>query len=109
MSKSELDDCFVVNSAEELLSALKLKAPQILITKYYKKEFLERTDVPLPEENFFSGTRIAAGVGYNPVFLLMNRFSEKDKQQRKINSKVQKYILKKHDEDLLLYLRQLDY
>ncbi|TMN23351.1 hypothetical protein [Lentibacillus cibarius] len=109
MKESESDDCFVANNAEELLSALKNKAPYILITKYYRKEFQQNTELPMPEENFFSGTRVAAGVGGSPVFLLMNLFSKKDKQQRKIDSKIQKYILKEHGEDLLLYLRQLDY
>jgi len=109
MKDSKSHDCYVANNAEELLSALKIKADTILITKYYKDEFMEKTELPLPEEDFFSGTRVAASAGGNPVFLLMNLFSKRDKQQRKIDSKIQKYILKKHDEDLLLYLRQLDY
>lgn len=107
--KSETDDCFVANNAEELLSALKIKAFNILITKFYKKEFLKNTELPMPEENYFSWTRGAASVGVNPFFLLKNRLSKEDKQQRKIDSKIQRYILKEHGEDLLLYLRQLDY
>src|SRR5699024_863506 len=57
MKKSESDDCVVAGTAEELLDALKLKADYILITKYYKREFLDKTELPLPEMGFFSGTR----------------------------------------------------
>jgi len=109
MKKSESDDCFVAGTAEELLDALKLKADYILITKYYKREFLDKTELPLPEMGFFSGTRMAASAGGSPVFLFLNWLEKNDKQQRKIDSKVQKYMLKEHGEDLLLYLRQLTY
>lgn len=102
-------DCFVAKNAEDLLSALERKADKILITKHYREEFLENTELPLGEDNYFSSIRSSAGLGSNPVFLLMNRFSKDDKQQRKIDSKVQKYILKESGEDLLLYLRQFDY
>src|SRR5699024_9288162 len=109
MKDSKSHDCYVANNAEDLLSALKIKANTILITKYYKEEIMGTTALPLPADAFVSGTRVAASAGGNPVFLLMNFFSKRDKQQRKIDSKVQKYMLKKHDEDLLLYLRQRDY
>src|SRR5690625_1426577 len=109
MKDSKSHECYVANNAEELLSALKIKADTILITKYCKDERMEKTELPLPEEEVFSGTRVAASGGGNPVFLLMSLFSKRDKQQRKIDSKIQKYILKTHDEDLLLYLRQLGY
>lgn len=106
MNAGNIEDCLVVNNAEEMLEALNAKADYILITKWYKKEFLERSEVPMPEENFFSGARVAAG---SPFFHLINLFSKKGTVQRKIDGKVQKYIMKPHGEDLLLYLRQLDY
>lgn len=103
---SESDDTYVANSAEELLEALELKATYILITKYYKDEFLENTEIPLGKENFFYPSY---GAGINPLFLIMNLFDKEGTQQRKIENKVQKYYVKKYGEDLLLYLRVLDY
>lgn len=100
------DSYLVANNAGELLSALNAKPKYVLITKHYKKEFLERSEVPLSEENLFSGTRVASGT---PLFHLINLFSKKGTLQRKIDGKVQKYMMKEHGDDLLLYLRQLDY
>src|SRR5699024_9723644 len=102
MKDSKSHDCYVANNAEELLSALKIKANTILITKYYKEEFMEKTELPLPEEDFFSSTRVAASAGGNPVFLLMNVFSKRDNQQRQLDSKVQTSMRKQHHQDLLL-------
>lgn len=109
MEKSRLNDCLVANDVDELLAALKVKAPRILITKYYKKEFLENTETPLPEENLFSYSRVGASLGGNPIFLLMNIFSKKEKKQRIIDKRVQKYLLKEYGEDLLLEFRMLYY
>ncbi|MDY0393851.1 hypothetical protein ACFSMW_16625 [Virgibacillus halophilus] len=43
MKQADSDRCVVVNNAEGLLSALEEKAPRILITKFYKKDFLKHT------------------------------------------------------------------
>lgn len=52
MTREELYECYVANTAEELLSALSVKPNYILITKNYRKAFLEKSEVPMPEENF---------------------------------------------------------
>ncbi|GIN72932.1 hypothetical protein J14TS2_34070 [Bacillus sp. J14TS2] len=112
MKPEDSDNCFVVNSTEELLSALEKKAPLILITKFYKKEFLEHAELPLTELEqmglelgFHGGAELTSG----PLFQLINFLSKDSKQQKKIASKLRKYTLKQKDDDLLLYLRQLDY
>ncbi|QUG42999.1 hypothetical protein KD050_07100 [Psychrobacillus sp. INOP01] len=44
------------------------------------------------------------------IFQLANLFSNKDAEQKKIESQIRKYKIKKINEnELLLYLRQLDY
>ncbi|MDY0393850.1 hypothetical protein ACFSMW_16630 [Virgibacillus halophilus] len=58
---------------------------------------------------FELGFHGGAGIVSSPLFHLMNMFSNDSKQQKKIDSQIRKYTLKKQDDDLLLYLRQLDY
>lgn len=102
-----------VNNAEELLQALKEKEPYILIQNEFKKEFEQNTELPLTETEimpFELGFRGTAGIWSEIFYQIINAFSKGDKQQKKIDSKIRKYTLKKLNEDeVLLYLRQFDY
>lgn len=109
MKKINENECLVANSKAELVEALQQHPAKILITQPYRDEFLEHTEIPLPEENLFSGSHTAAGLAGNPIFLAMNALSKNDKEQKIIDRKVQKYRLKAYGEDVLLYLRQLEY
>lgn len=61
----------------------------------------------MPFELGFGGT---AGIWSEIFYQIINAFGKEDKQQKKIDSKVRKYNFKKLNEnELLLYLRQLDY
>lgn len=113
MELVDSNNCYIVDNADELLAALKIKAPRILITKSFKHEFLKNTELPLTETErmgFDLGFRGGAGIASAPFFHLINFFSKDSKQQKKIDSRMRSYLLKKQDtDDLLLYLRQLDY
>ncbi|MEI3614845.1 hypothetical protein [Pseudogracilibacillus sp. SO30301A] len=105
-------NCFVANNAEELLSALEKKESFILISKHFKSDFLENTQLPMTEKEemgFELGFRGIANMLATPIFHLINWISKDSNQQKRIDSKIRKYTVKKQDEDLLLYLRQLDY
>lgn len=105
-------NCLVINNSEELLAALENKEPSILIPQHFKSEFLENTQLPMSENEklgFELGFRGAANLTATPIFHLINWLSKDSKQQKRIDSKIRKYTLKKYNEDLLLYLSQLDY
>jgi len=105
-------NCFVADNAEQLLSALEKKESSILIPKYFKDEFVRNTQLPMTETEQIGlevGSRGTANLSASPIFHLINWFSKGSKQQKKIDSKIRKYTLKEQGEDLLLYLRQLDY
>lgn len=113
MKSGDLDSYFVANGTDELLFALTNKESYILISSNFKEKFLEDTQLPLSEleqMGFELGFRGAAGIFGSPFFHLINSFSKESKIQKKIDSKIRKYVLKKqHSGDLLLCLRQLDY
>ncbi|TFJ92365.1 hypothetical protein E4U82_12930 [Lentibacillus salicampi] len=108
-----MDDCFIVDNARDLLSALKNKEDYIMIQGDYKKEFEENTQLPLTETEemtFQLGFRGWAGIWGGLFFHIINFFSKGSKQQKKIDSKIRKYNIKKLNEsEILLYLRQLEY
>ncbi len=88
------------------------KESYILIPKHFKDEFLKNTQIPLTETEqigFELGLRGKANLLSSPIFHLINWLSKDTKQQKKIDSRIRKYTLKKQDKDLLLYLSQLDY
>ncbi|MGP4108854.1 hypothetical protein [Virgibacillus sp. L01] len=101
------------NNAEELLFTLKNKESHIIIQEDYKKEFEENAQLPLTENEqmgFHLGFRGTAGICGEIIFQLINRFSRGSKQQKKIDSKIRIYSIKKLSEQkILLYLRQLEY
>ncbi|TRM11988.1 hypothetical protein FH966_09985 [Lentibacillus cibarius] len=112
MKTDESNNHFVAGNAEELLSALENKEPYILIPKYFKGKFLENTQLPLTEKEqmgFELGSRGTANLLSSPLFHLINWLSKDSKQQKRIDSKIRKYTLKEQGDNLLLYLRQLDY
>lgn len=113
MLESKKNDYLKVNNAEELLSALKNKESYIIIQDDFKKEFMENTQLPLTETElmgFELGFRGAAGIWSEIFYQIINAFSKGTKQQKKIDSTLRKYSLKKlNDNEILLYLRQLDY
>ncbi len=107
------NDYLNINNPEDLLQALKKKEPYILLQGEFKKEFLENTQLPLSETEImpfelgFAGT---AGIWSEIFYQVINAFSKGEKQQKQIDSKLRRYILKKlNDDELLLYLRSLDY
>lgn len=113
MKMKNEDSYFVANNAEELLRGLNNKESYILITKDYMKDFIEQTELPLSENEqlgFNLGFRGGAGIFSEILYQLINKFSDGSKQQKQIDSRIRKYIVKKLDEgEILLYLRQLDY
>lgn len=112
MKSDKSYDCFVADNAEKLLAALEKKESSILIPKSFKDEFLKNTQLPMTETEqlgFELGSRGTANLSASPIFHLVNWLSKDSKQQKRIDSKIRKYTLKKQGEDLLLYLRQLDY
>jgi len=102
-----------VNNAEALLCALENKETHIIIQDDFRKEFVENTQLPLTDTEqlgFELGFRGMAGVWSEVFYQIINAFSKESKQQKKIDSKIRKYKLKKTNEnEVLLYLRQLDY
>ncbi|SIT91166.1 hypothetical protein [Edaphobacillus lindanitolerans] len=112
MRNNPQDDCVVANNKGELLMALDEKRSFILIPKPFKDEFLKNTQLPMSETEkmgFELGFLGGANLISSPLYHLINWLSKDSKEQKRIDSKIRKYVIKTHDEDLLLSLRQLDY
>ncbi|GAB3051470.1 hypothetical protein [Virgibacillus ainsalahensis] len=113
MEYKQVDDCFIVDNPKDLLSALKNKGNYIIIQEDYKKEFEKNTQLPLTDTEemaFELGFRGWAGIWGGVFFHINNFFSKGSKQQKKIDSKIRKYKVKKlNEEEIHLYLRQLEY
>lgn len=106
-------DFLIASNKEELLDALQNKEYYILIQADFAREFIENTNLPFTETEelgFQLGFRGAAGLFGEVFFRIINLFSDDSKIQKRIDSQIRKYTLKKwNDHELLLYLRQLDY
>lgn len=107
------DDCFIATNRNELLTALNKKETYIIVTEAFKKEFEETSQVPL-SENEKMGVYIGSGGGasiLSEAFYRIGKLFNKDPQEQKdIDQKLRKYTFKKtSDNELLLYLSQLDY
>lgn len=104
---------FEVYNAGDLLLALKNKEEYILIKGEYKKEMEEIAKSQLSDTEtlgFELGSAGLVTVFADVILNLANLFSSKDDVKKKIESQVRKYKFKKLNEnELLLYLRQLDY
>lgn len=113
MEKKQLNDYVIVDNSEDLLSALKRKQNYIIVQENYRDEFEKNTELPLTETEemgFQLGSRGTAGLVGSMFFHMINFFSKGSKVQKKIDSRIRKYHLKKWNEnEILLYLRQLDY
>jgi len=107
---------FEVYNAEDLLIAFRNKEEYILIKGEYKKEMDELAKSQLSDTETLGWELGAVWSGglvtvFTEVFLqLVDLFSSKDDDKKKIESQVRKYKFKKLNEnEILLYLRQLDY
>lgn len=102
-----------VKSREELLEALKKREFMILLDGNFKKKFLENTEMPLSESErmgFDLGFRGTSGIFSEIFYQIMNLFDDNETEQKKIDSRIRQYKLKKlNNKELLLYLQQLDY
>ncbi|SMQ77507.1 Cro/C1-type HTH DNA-binding domain-containing protein [Bacillus sp. OV166] len=104
---------FEVFNAEDLLLALKNKESYILIKGEYKKEMEELAKSQLSDTETLGLELGSAGlvtVLAEVILQLVDLFSSKDDDKKKIESQIRKYKFKKLNEnEILLYLRQLDY
>lgn len=104
---------FEVFNPEDLLLAFDNKESYILIKGEYKKELEKLAASQLSETEtlgFELGSAGTATILAEAIYQLANYFSSKDDEQKKIESQIRKYKFKKmNDNEILLYLRQLDY
>ncbi|WP_045521167.1 hypothetical protein [Neobacillus niacini] len=107
---------FEVYNAEDLLLAFRNKEEYILIKGEYKKEMDELAKSQLSDTETLGWELGAAWSGgvvtvvTEVILHLVDLFSSKDDDKKKIESQVRKYKFKKLNEnEILLYLRQLDY
>ncbi len=104
---------FEVFNAEDLLLALNNKEPYILIKGEYKKEMEELAKSQLSDTETLGLELGSAGlitVLAEVIIQLVDLFSSKDDDKKNIESQIRKYKFKKLNEnEILLYLRQLDY
>lgn len=104
---------FEVFNAEDLLLAFENKESYIVIKGEYKKEMEELAKSQLSETETLGLELGSAGlvtVFAEVIMQLVDLFINKNDDKRKIESQVRKYKYKKVNEnEILLYLRQLDY
>lgn len=104
---------FEVSNVDDLLLAFKNKESYILIKGEYKKEIDKFTEGQLSETETLGLELGSAGmvtILAEAIFQIASLFSSKDADQKKIESQIRKYKIKRiNDNELLLYLRQLDY
>lgn len=104
---------FEVFNAQDLLLAFKNKESYILIKGEYKNELEELEKSQLSETEtlgFELGSAGTMTILAEAIYQILNVFSNKDEEQKKIESQIRKYKIKKMNEnEFLLYLRQLDY
>lgn len=104
---------FQVFNAEDLLLAFENKESYIVIKGEYKKEMEELAKSQLSETETLGLELGSAGmvtILAEAIYQLANLFSNKDVETKKIESQIRKYKFKKlNKNEILLYLRQLDY
>lgn len=104
---------FVANNAEELLLAFKNKESYILIKGDYKKEIDEVAKGVLNDTETMGvglGSAGSLSILAEAFYQIGSLFTNKDAERRKVESQIRFYKFKRINEDeLLLYLRQLDY
>ncbi len=104
---------FEVFNAEDLLLAFDNKESYIVIKGEYKNAIEKLAKSQLSETETLGlelGSAGAVSILAEGFYQLANLFSNKDDEQKKIESQIRKYKIKKTNEnEFLLYLRQLDY
>ena len=105
---------FEAFNVEDLLLAFKNKEIYIVIKGEYKKEIDKFAESQLSETETLGSELGSAGVATilaEAIFQIANLFSSRDTEQKKIESQIRKYKIKriKNGNELLLALRQLDY
>jgi len=104
---------FEAFNTEDLLLAFKNKETHIVIKGEYKKEIDKFAEAQLLETETLGMGLGSAGIVTvlaEVIFQLVNLFSSKEADQKKIESQIRSYKVKRINEnELLLYLRQLDY
>jgi len=104
---------FEAYNAEDLLFAFKNKESHILIKGDFKKE-VDKLAKSLLTDNETLGLELGSagtiGILAEVFYQLGNLFSSKDIDHKKIESQIRKYkYTKLNENEVLLYLRQLDY
>ncbi len=104
---------FEVRNPEELLLAFKNKESYILIKGKYTKKLDELFKSQLSDTETLGMELGSAGtvtILAEAIYQFINLLSNKDDEQKKIESQIRRYKIKKIGEnEILLYLRQLDY
>lgn len=104
---------FEVYTTEDLLLALNNKEPYIAIRGEYKAKMEELAKTQLSDTETLGLELGSAGlitILAEVFYQLANLFSNKDAEQKKIESQLRKYKFKKvNGNEFLLYLRQFDY
>ena len=105
---------FEVFNVEDLLLAFKNKENYIVIKGEYKKEIDKFTESQLSEIATLGlqlGSEGIVTILTEAILQIANLFSDKDAEQKKIESRIRRYKIKriKNGDELLLVLRQLDY
>ena len=104
---------FEVHNTEDLLTAFDNKETYIVIKGDYKNEMEELAKSQLSETETLGlelGSAGTINILAEAIYQLANLFSNKDHEQKKIESQIRRYKIKKINEnEFLLYLRQLDY
>lgn len=104
---------FEVFNAEDLLFAFKNKESHIVIKGEYKKELEKYAKAQLSDTETLGlelGSSGLVAVLAEVIIHLYNAISSKDDDQKKIENQIRKYkFIKLNENEILLYLRQLDY
>ena len=104
---------FEVFNVEDLLLAFTNKEDYIVIKGEYKQEIDKFVESQLSETETLGAELGSAGavtILAEAIFQIANLFSGKDAEQKKIESQIRKYKIKRiNGDELLLVLRQVDY
>lgn len=105
---------FEAFNIEDLLLAFKNKENYIVIKGEYKKEIDKFAESQLSETETLGlqlGSEGIVTILAEAILQIANLFSDKDAEQKKIESRIRRYKFKriKNGDELLLVLRQLDY
>ncbi|MCM3006352.1 helix-turn-helix transcriptional regulator [Priestia koreensis] len=104
---------FEVFTTTDLLLAFENEESYILIKKAYVKEMKVHAESQLtPSERlgFELGSAGIVTIVANGIYKLANLFSKQSSEQKVIESKLRRYVIKQYNEDeILLYLREFDY